>query len=73
MEGDVDRGVEIRHIELRAPPLPALRFTLLPGGTVEAGAAEPALAWYDVVGLAGTLAILAAFYRQDPRSRRRHG
>jgi len=30
-------------VELRAPPFPALRFTLLPGGTVEAGAAAPAL------------------------------
>ena len=30
-------------VELRAPPFPAVRFTLLPGGTVEAGGAAPAL------------------------------
>jgi ubiquinone biosynthesis protein UbiJ len=30
-------------VELRAPPLPALRFCILPGGTVEAGEAEPGL------------------------------
>lgn len=31
-------------VELRAPPLPALRFSILPGGTVEAGGGEPGLA-----------------------------
>jgi ubiquinone biosynthesis protein UbiJ len=30
-------------VELRAPPFPALTFTLLPGGKVEAGGAEPTL------------------------------
>ena len=30
-------------LELRAPPLPALRFCVLPGGRVEAGGQEPAL------------------------------
>ena len=30
-------------VELRAPPLPALTFTLLPGGKVEPGGAEPTL------------------------------
>jgi ubiquinone biosynthesis protein UbiJ len=30
-------------VELRAPPLPALRFSILPGGTVQAGGAEPGL------------------------------
>jgi ubiquinone biosynthesis protein UbiJ len=30
-------------LELRAPPLPALRFSILPGGTVRAGDAEPGL------------------------------
>jgi ubiquinone biosynthesis protein UbiJ len=30
-------------IELRGPPFPALRFVILPGGTLEAGGAEPAL------------------------------
>jgi ubiquinone biosynthesis protein UbiJ len=30
-------------VELRAPPLPALRFCILPGGTVEAAQAEPEL------------------------------
>jgi ubiquinone biosynthesis protein UbiJ len=30
-------------VELRGPPLPALRFTILPGGRVQAGGAEPAL------------------------------
>jgi len=30
-------------VELRAPPLPALRFCILPGGTVEAGEADPGL------------------------------
>jgi ubiquinone biosynthesis protein UbiJ len=30
-------------VELRAPPLPALRFGILPGGTVQAGDAEPGL------------------------------
>jgi ubiquinone biosynthesis protein UbiJ len=30
-------------VELRAPPLPALRFTILPGGSVEAGGSEPAV------------------------------
>jgi ubiquinone biosynthesis protein UbiJ len=30
-------------IELRAPPLPALGFTVLPGGRLEAGGSEPAL------------------------------
>jgi ubiquinone biosynthesis protein UbiJ len=30
-------------VELRAPPLPALTFTILPGGRVEAGGAEAAL------------------------------
>ena len=30
-------------IELRGPPLPALTFTVLPGGRVEAGGAAPAL------------------------------
>ena len=30
--------------ELDAPPLPRLRLTILPGGRVEAGGAEPALA-----------------------------
>ncbi len=30
-------------LELRAPPLPTLRFTILAGGTVEAGDAEPGL------------------------------
>jgi ubiquinone biosynthesis protein UbiJ len=30
-------------VELRAPPLPALRFGILAGGTVEAGGAEPGL------------------------------
>jgi ubiquinone biosynthesis accessory factor UbiJ len=29
--------------ELRAPPLPALRLSILEGGTVEAGSAEPGL------------------------------
>jgi ubiquinone biosynthesis protein UbiJ len=32
-----------QSVELRAPPLPALTFTILPGGKVEAGGAEPAL------------------------------
>ncbi len=31
-------------VELRAPPLPALRLRILEGGTVEAGDAEPGLA-----------------------------
>ncbi len=31
-------------LELNAPPLPRLRLTILPGGRVEAGGAEPALA-----------------------------
>ncbi len=30
-------------IELRGPPFPALRFVILPGGTLEAGGADPAL------------------------------
>jgi ubiquinone biosynthesis protein UbiJ len=30
-------------VELRAPPLPGLCFVILPGGTVEAGGADPAL------------------------------
>jgi ubiquinone biosynthesis accessory factor UbiJ len=30
-------------VELRNPPFPALRFLILPGGTVEAGGDEPAL------------------------------
>ncbi|MGH8689457.1 MAG: ubiquinone biosynthesis accessory factor UbiJ [Burkholderiales bacterium] len=30
-------------LELRAPPLPALRFSILPEGSVEAGDAEPGL------------------------------
>jgi ubiquinone biosynthesis accessory factor UbiJ len=30
-------------VELRNPPFPALRFVILPGGTVEAGGTEPAL------------------------------
>jgi ubiquinone biosynthesis protein UbiJ len=30
-------------IELRGPPFPALRFVILPGGTLEAGGGEPAL------------------------------
>ena len=30
-------------VELRAPPLPALRFSIVPGGSVEAGGAEPSL------------------------------
>ena len=30
-------------LELRAPPLPALRFSILPGGTLEAGSAMPGL------------------------------
>ena len=30
-------------LELRAPPLPAVRLTILPAGRVEAGGAEPAL------------------------------
>jgi ubiquinone biosynthesis protein UbiJ len=30
-------------LELRAPPLPALRFVILPGGRLEAGGADPAL------------------------------
>ena len=30
-------------VELRAPPLPDLRFVILPGGTLEAGGGEPAL------------------------------
>jgi len=30
-------------VELRAPPLPALTFTILPGGRLEAGGAEAAL------------------------------
>jgi ubiquinone biosynthesis protein UbiJ len=30
-------------VELRAPPLPALRLRILPGGTVEAGGTEPRL------------------------------
>lgn len=30
-------------LELRAPPLPSLRFVILPGGTVEAGGDAPAL------------------------------
>jgi ubiquinone biosynthesis accessory factor UbiJ len=43
-------------VELRSPPLPALRFTILPGGRVEAGGGEPAL----VVTLgAGALAAAA--------------
>ena len=29
--------------ELRAPPLPGLRFVILPGGTLEAGGEQPAL------------------------------
>jgi ubiquinone biosynthesis protein UbiJ len=31
-------------VEWRAPPLPALTFTILPGGRVEAGGTEPVLA-----------------------------
>ena len=31
-------------LELRAPPLPEIRLTILPGGRVEAGGADPALA-----------------------------
>jgi ubiquinone biosynthesis protein UbiJ len=30
-------------VELRAPPLPGLRFAILPGGTLEAGGDDPAL------------------------------
>lgn len=30
-------------VELRGPPFPALRFTILPGGTLEAGGGEPGL------------------------------
>lgn len=30
-------------LELRAPPLPSLRFVILPGGTLEAGGEDPAL------------------------------
>jgi ubiquinone biosynthesis protein UbiJ len=30
-------------VELRAPPLPSLRFVILPGGTLEAGGDDPAL------------------------------
>jgi ubiquinone biosynthesis accessory factor UbiJ len=30
-------------VELRNPPFPALRFVILPGGTVEAGGEDPAL------------------------------
>jgi ubiquinone biosynthesis protein UbiJ len=30
-------------VELRNPPFPTLRFVILPGGTVEAGGADPAL------------------------------
>jgi ubiquinone biosynthesis accessory factor UbiJ len=30
-------------VELRAPPLPALTFTILPGGRLEAGGTEPVL------------------------------
>jgi ubiquinone biosynthesis protein UbiJ len=30
-------------VELRAPPLPGLRFVILPGGTLEAGGEDPAL------------------------------
>ena len=30
-------------IEIRSPPLPALRFAILPGGTLEAGGGEPVL------------------------------
>jgi ubiquinone biosynthesis accessory factor UbiJ len=30
-------------LELRAPPLPSLRFVILPGGTLEAGGGDPAL------------------------------
>ena len=30
-------------VELRAPPLPGLRFVILPGGTLEAGGDDPAL------------------------------
>lgn len=30
-------------VEVRGPPLPALTFTILPGGRLEAGGAEPAL------------------------------
>ena len=30
-------------VELRAPPLPALTFTILPGGRLEAGGDAPAL------------------------------
>jgi len=30
-------------IELRGPPFPALRFVILPGGTLEAGGGDPAL------------------------------
>ena len=30
-------------IELRGPPFPALRFVILPGGTLEAGGVDPAL------------------------------
>lgn len=32
-----------RTVELRNPPFPALRFVILPGGTVEAGGENPAL------------------------------
>jgi ubiquinone biosynthesis protein UbiJ len=32
-----------RCIELRGPPLPAVRFTIVPGGRVQAGGADPAL------------------------------
>jgi ubiquinone biosynthesis protein UbiJ len=30
-------------VELRGPPLPAVRFTIVPGGRVQAGGADPAL------------------------------
>ena len=30
-------------VEVRSPPLPALRFVILPGGRLEAGGADPAL------------------------------
>jgi ubiquinone biosynthesis protein UbiJ len=30
-------------VEVRSPPFPSLRFVILPGGTVEAGGADPAL------------------------------
>jgi ubiquinone biosynthesis protein UbiJ len=43
-------------VELRAPLLPALRFGILPGGTVQAGDAEPGLKMTFRPGLLAALA-----------------